>query len=220
MNSPGKGRSQWDHFRQHGWLLLSLLAGIAATGCKPEIGDKCSISTDCSVQGDRLCDVTQPAGYCTVFNCEPNRCPDDSVCVAFSEPSCASPALSARFQRTFCMKVCESGGDCRAEYACLDVSNDPARRVVDVNPSSRRICAVAPRGPSTPLTTEPEVCRPLPLGDGGADASQGQSEAAAEASEAAGESSSSIEASSSTDDGAATETGSSVEASSSIEAGD
>ena len=42
-------------------------------GCSAEIGDDCSNSTDCSSTGDRLCDTTQPGGYCTLFNCEPDR---------------------------------------------------------------------------------------------------------------------------------------------------
>src|SRR5258705_13828561 len=63
------------------WAWAGAIAASLAVGCSPKIGDKCSVSTDCSVQGDRLCDPTQPGGYCTVFNCEPDRCPDESVCV-------------------------------------------------------------------------------------------------------------------------------------------
>src|SRR5690242_10057186 len=92
-------------------LLLTGLGGAA--GCSPKIGDKCSVSTDCSQVGDRLCDPTQPGGYCTIFNCEPDRCPDEAVCVAFNEISCSSPSLSRRFQRTFCMLHCNSNNDCR-----------------------------------------------------------------------------------------------------------
>jgi hypothetical protein len=154
------------------WVLLAGLGLVA--GCSPKIGDKCTVSTDCSVQGDRLCDPTQPGGYCTIFNCEPNKCPDEAVCVAFNEASCSSPALSARFQRTFCMFVCESDGDCRDGYRCLDTTNDPARQVVDVNPQSRRICAVPnPSGMAAPMpmsTPDPAVCQ---IPDGGAPAEAG-----------------------------------------------
>jgi hypothetical protein len=137
---------------------LAIVAG--ALGCAPKIGDKCSISTDCSVSGDRLCDSTQPAGYCTVFNCEPNQCPDDALCVAFNEPTCSSPAQATRFRRTFCMAVCESDGDCRAGYRCLDVTSDPARQVVDINPSSHLICTVPPVSTTPPPTLGPAVCNP------------------------------------------------------------
>ncbi len=131
----------------------AIVAFALAVGCSPKIGDKCSVSTDCSVQGDRLCDPTQPGGYCTVFNCEPDRCPADSVCVAFNEPSCSSPALSRRFQRTFCMATC---GDCRAGYACTP--SDAYRQIVDQNPASRTFCAVPASGVMPPPDHDPAVC--------------------------------------------------------------
>jgi hypothetical protein len=138
---------------------IAAALGLAAVaGCSPKIGDKCTVSTDCSLQGDRLCDPTQPQGYCTIFNCEPNRCPDEAVCVAFNEPSCASAALSRRFQRTFCMLVCESDEDCRAGYRCLDTNGDPSRQVVDINPQSLRICAVPASGAMTMPEPNPAVC--------------------------------------------------------------
>src|SRR5262245_45717640 len=139
------------------WASAGAIAACLATGCSPKIGDKCSVSTDRSVQGDRLCDPSQPGGYCTVFNCEPNGCPDESVCVAFNEASCSSPALSRRFQRTFCMATCGSDGDCRAGHKRLDTSTDPLRQVVDVNPSGRSICAVHDTT-MQPITPDPAVC--------------------------------------------------------------
>jgi len=135
-----------DRLRRLVWLVAAVLLALVA-GCAPKIGDKCTVSTDCSVSGDRLCDSTQPGGYCTVFNCEPNACPDDSLCVAFNEPTCTAPAQSVRFTRTFCMASCESDGDCRAGYTCLDVTTDQVRQVLDLNPATRRICTVAPAPP-------------------------------------------------------------------------
>jgi hypothetical protein len=141
------------------WAAVALLVTFAS-GCAPKIGDKCTLSTDCSVNGDRLCDSTEPGGYCTVFNCEPNACPDDSLCVSFVEPTCSEPAQSVRFTRTFCMASCQSDGDCRAGYQCIDITNDESRQVVDVNPSSHRICTVAPFPPMSPdaSSAEPAVC--------------------------------------------------------------
>ncbi len=143
--------------RFEAWALLSVLVGgFAGTGCSPKIGDKCTVSTDCSTQGDRLCDPTEPGGYCTIFNCEPNTCPDDSICVAFQEPSCSSPALSRRFQRAFCMAPCQSDGDCRAQYACVDTTGDPLRQVVDLSPATRKICTVPGSVAASPV--DPPVC--------------------------------------------------------------
>jgi hypothetical protein len=107
---------------------LAVAAGVASSvGCTPNIGDKCTLSTDCSQTGDRLCDTTEPGGYCTVFNCQPDTCPN-SICVAFDstlDPSCGGVVGGQwpRFQRSFCMAQCGSNGDCREQYECVDLSN-------------------------------------------------------------------------------------------------
>jgi hypothetical protein len=139
-------------------LLFVLLWVFGSVGCKPKIGEDCATSTDCSISGDRLCDETQPGGYCTVFNCEPNSCPVEAACVAFSEGTCSTAAASTRFRRTFCMRECEDESDCRDGYQCLDLSRDPSRRVVDSN-AGKRICALASSN-SAPPVIDPAVCFP------------------------------------------------------------
>jgi hypothetical protein len=106
----------------YGWVALAALA--FAAGCSPKIGDKCTVSTDCSATGDRLCDITEPGGYCTVFNCEPDSCPDDAACVNFGinlspAPGCTVTQGESPYQRSFCLATCETDSDCRAGYACL-----------------------------------------------------------------------------------------------------
>jgi hypothetical protein len=65
-----------------------LAAGVVFTalgvaGCGHNIGDGCSINTDCSPNNDRTCDLSQPGGYCTIEGCDQSSCPSDSVCVRF-----------------------------------------------------------------------------------------------------------------------------------------
>ena len=79
---------------------------LVSAGCAPKIGKSCTSSTDCSQLGDRLCDTTQPDGYCTIFNCEPDTCPE-AVCVGFDsqiDPACGATQASqaSRFERTDC----------------------------------------------------------------------------------------------------------------------
>jgi hypothetical protein len=98
-------------------------------GCAPKIGDECETSVDCSQGGERLCDITQPGGYCTVFNCEPDSCPDESVCIAFAaqpsaRPDCRIADGLSRFSRSFCMASCSSNSDCRSGYQCIDVNTE------------------------------------------------------------------------------------------------
>lgn len=138
-------------------LSATLLAlATLAIGCKPKIGDSCSNSSDCSVQADRLCDTTQPGGYCTLFNCEPGTCPEDeSVCVAFNDILCDDPLRTPRFQRTFCMARCKDDGDCRSEYACTDMGS----AVIDINPPTRKVCVVRP-GEHPEVPEGRGVCEP------------------------------------------------------------
>ncbi len=148
------------------WRLLPLLAALSA-GCQPKIGDSCTQNTDCSADGTRFCEPNMPDGYCTIFNCEPNTCPDEAVCVAYqsvlsTKPECADQ-LDQRLERTFCMRNCSSNGDCRAGYACIDlgVPNPWGAVVVDGYSPNTKVCTVA----LTALASEPEpgsaeVCSP------------------------------------------------------------
>ena len=108
-------------------LLLCALAAVAA-GCKPKVGDDCRLSTDCSAAGDRLCDITAPGGYCTVYNCEPGTCPEDeSLCVEFGAQrspvaACVDKQSPSPYARAFCMATCEQDSDCRDGYVCADLS--------------------------------------------------------------------------------------------------
>jgi hypothetical protein len=133
------------------------LAALALAGCAAKIGRRCTMSADCSQNGDRLCDTTQPDGYCTIFNCEPGTCPpDESVCVGFSEASCPNLRTSMRFERTFCMATCESGDDCRAGYVCQDMGP----QVVDADPPTRSVCIVAASFAPVAVSADAGVCQP------------------------------------------------------------
>lgn len=109
--------------------LVALAAVTLALGCKPKIGDDCQLSTDCAAAGDRLCDITSPGGYCTIYNCEPGSCPEDeSLCVQFgwqrsALADCADPQSPSPYARSFCMATCKGDGDCRDGYACQDLSS-------------------------------------------------------------------------------------------------
>ncbi len=115
-------------------LLLVLVAG-----CGHEIGDSCSLSSECSPDGDRICDQSSPGGYCTIMGCDENTCPDGSVCIRFF--SVGSTNLSCTDDRDcsvdelctlndwcvprlaeirYCMKTCGNDGDCRDNYECRD----------------------------------------------------------------------------------------------------
>lgn len=92
-------------------LLLFGLCTVG-TGCSKAIGDDCGTNADCPTGS--YCDKTMPGGMCTIANCRPDDCPDDSVCIEFPN------------QERYCMARCGSDGDCRSDYQCITELGDDA----------------------------------------------------------------------------------------------
>jgi len=197
-------------FPRRALLAIWLVTGALALGCKPQIGDDCSVSTNCSSMGDRLCDVTQPGGYCTKFNCEPGSCPDDSVCVNFGttlssvpefQSSCTPSQANSPYKRSFCMASCSSDSDCRSDYRCLapkDGCDDSScfSAVLAEHSGGAKVCAVPPKAP--PSNTLDEVCLGPdagvePAADGGGGSAAGGSSSSGVAGGGSGEGGSSGE---------------------------
>jgi hypothetical protein len=131
-------------------------APVSLGACTPKIGDKCVLSTDCSIQGNRICDTAQPNGYCTVINCAANSCPDQAACVMFEPqvPGCpyndyASPS---RTGRTRCMAQCQQDSDCRQSdgYVCVDPRQKPWLGQIIDDAQTQHVCIVAPKISSAP----------------------------------------------------------------------
>lgn len=154
-------------------LVVAALAMLAGMGCKAKIGDKCTLSTDCSVTGDRLCDTSEPGGYCTIFNCEPGRCPDEAICVAFrevadgSQVACQDPQRWSRFERSFCMRTCGGDSDCRAGYSCADEAAlvSTWNAVIAEGGQVGKVCVPTPTAPAANSSSQwgdagPPVCTP------------------------------------------------------------
>lgn len=135
--------------------------------CTPEIGDKCQVSTDCSIRGDRLCDVSQPGGYCTQLNCRGNSCADEAACVLFNSalPGCAyddrAGPFGSRVARSFCMAKCESNGDCRDGYVCADARTYPWNAVILDDDQGKRTCLAMPLEGQDGGTAGPGVTAPV-----------------------------------------------------------
>jgi len=119
---------------------------VLLIGCGKEIGDKCVIGADCDPNGQRQCDTSSKEGYCTVQGCDYNTCPDEAACIRFftgsftnrpcdpeSEDngtdtcspdelcSFAGHCVPRSSEIRFCMRKCDSDGDCRDGYECRDL---------------------------------------------------------------------------------------------------
>jgi hypothetical protein len=138
-------------------------AGALLLGCTPHVGDHCNVNSDCSLQGTLVCDNSQPNGYCTLFNCAPNKCQDQAVCVLTHAgvPGCPyddyqSPSRTAR---SMCLAHCSQDSDCRTGdgYVCEDQSSH--RFVILDSNQNQKVCVLAP---ATLPATLPDagVCQP------------------------------------------------------------
>lgn len=73
-------------------LAFALIAPILLSACQRRIGSSCKVSTDCSIRGDRICDLSHlvdgdgdldPAGKgeCIIDGCTPSACPREGTCM-------------------------------------------------------------------------------------------------------------------------------------------
>jgi len=152
------------------WATLVMLG----VGCSKGIGDECDSALDCSVSASRLCDRSQPHGYCTLSGCRSGSCPDDAVCVTFWQNTDRSDLDRNRLSINYCMRKCEERSDCRDDegYSCFSGSEFGQARdsngeviasgneaTVQEDPN-QRFCAVV----------TPTSLKPAPPGDTGTDA--------------------------------------------------
>lgn len=113
-------------------LFLAIASALALGACKREIGDECSTGADCEPNGSRICDLSQPGGYCTIANCDERSCPSDSACIRFfptqfltkaCNPACEDlPCLrdpEATEEQGRCPEGCPTN-DCGVDELCLD----------------------------------------------------------------------------------------------------
>ena len=99
-------------------LAVGVLGCTALAGCGAAIGDGCSDNVDCSTDGTRVCDLTQPGGYCTAVGCSARSCPDSAACVAFYAGSFLTTPCNPLTEDAVGVDVVPSD-DCNAEEVCL-----------------------------------------------------------------------------------------------------
>ena len=93
--------------------IVIVIVAIATTACSRKVGDECDSSLDCAT--GQLCDRTLPGGYCVRTSCVFSGCPEEAVCVRFTDFD------------SYCMLRCGEDGDCRSAYVCVqDTAIAPA----------------------------------------------------------------------------------------------
>jgi len=97
-----------------GALVVALVALLPA--CQPKIGDACKTARDCSIRGERQCDLSNAPqnkggefGECTIENCSFGSCPDEAICVKTYGSDFLTVACDP--DREDIWTSCERGGD-------------------------------------------------------------------------------------------------------------
>jgi hypothetical protein len=73
-------------------IVLALLALLGLAACQAKIGAECLRSTDCSIRGERICDLSHRVndqgvvaasgkGECTIEGCGRDSCPKEAACI-------------------------------------------------------------------------------------------------------------------------------------------
>ena len=137
----------------HRWAssprFVLVCSAVALVGCAPKIGDHCLTSSDCATNGSRICDTSQPDGYCTIFNCTDDSCPNHAACVVLqpSVPGCPYDEYDtpSRSTRTLCLATCNSDSDCRTDdgYICASPLQAPWHALILDDNQSEQVCIVA-----------------------------------------------------------------------------
>lgn len=150
-------------------VLASLLAlGALATACSKDIGVDCQTALDCGQDqaNPRICDLSQPGGYCTLDGCDEKLCPSESVCIRFfprrfPTASCSSSdgcsfdeiclpegvCVPRSSERRYCAFKCGNNGDCRDGYECRAAGTEGSIALVaDPDPNNPpKFCAPSGR---------------------------------------------------------------------------
>ena len=116
-------------------LLLALAAVLAAApGCSRRIGNGCKLSIDCSLRGERICDLSylvdengfedpDGKGECIIEGCTADSCPNEAVCVQIYSAEYLSVACDPeREDRPDGLNDCEANEICLPEGVCADAN--------------------------------------------------------------------------------------------------
>lgn len=133
-------------------VVLMALLQLVASGCGKQIGDECQTATDCNPNGGRICDLSQPGGYCTVLGCDETTCPSEATCIRY---------FPAPFLTKPCNPYCEdrhglatpADGGAPVDGGVVTPPICPAKFPADAGAGS----AVCPNGPTNDCTAD-EVC--------------------------------------------------------------
>src|SRR5579863_6385169 len=134
-----------------GVALVIAFVAISTAACGSQIGDSCQTATDCDPNGNRICDISQPGGYCTIVGCDETTCPSEAACIR---------TFPVQFLSTRCDPFCE-------DRQCQSPADGGARSDAGTDGALPTCEPICPQD-STPTSTN-ETCPNGPTNDCTAD---------------------------------------------------
>jgi len=107
---------------------------VAAFGCSRRIGNECKLSFDCSLRGERICDLSylvdeegfesaDGKGECIIEGCTATSCPNEGVCVQIYSTQFLSVACDPTLEdRPDGLDDCDANEVCIKEGVCADAN--------------------------------------------------------------------------------------------------
>jgi hypothetical protein len=135
-------------------LAVALAAALSTASCGRKIGDNCQTAADCDPSGGRICDLSQPGGYCTILGCNETSCPTEATCIRnFPAQFLSKPC------NPFCEdRLCQSGADGGADGGPGSDAGLPLCSPICPQESTQAAAAEGcPNGPTNDCTAD-EIC--------------------------------------------------------------
>lgn len=121
-------------------LAFALFAPLALSACQRRIGAACKVSTDCSIQGTRVCDLSylvdgdgdiDPSGKgeCIIDGCTTTSCPREGTCVQIYNAQFLSVACDPELEdrpQGYSAEIAPRIAHCNATPPMMSVDTDTA----------------------------------------------------------------------------------------------
>jgi len=133
--------------RERAPATLVLAMALAVASCGRKIGDNCQTAVDCDPNGGRICDLSQPGGYCTILGCNETTCPSEATCVRYFPVQFLTKPCNPFCEDQYCLAGADGGTSSDAGCPMLCPQSSPQESLADT----------CPNGPTNDCTAD-EIC--------------------------------------------------------------
>jgi hypothetical protein len=138
-------------------MVLALTSALALASCGKKIGDACQTAADCDPNGARICDLSQPGGYCTILGCDETTCPSEAACIRFFPVQYLTKPCNPYCEDRQGLPVSDAGSDAGMSLDAGALPLCPGLFPQGGSAAQAANQAVCPDGPTNDCTAD-EIC--------------------------------------------------------------